>query len=88
MLTKVAACATSQVPYEYRQPKVHVSWFNHFCEPDYNGPQYQVEDGAIVVGGGLPSLDVIKVLQIETVRLALERRGIRQDMLHRIRVPV
>ena len=64
----------------YQNPFIY--WFNHFCERDYNGPQYQVEDGAIVVGGGLASIDVIKVLQIETVRLALERRGIRHDMLH------
>jgi len=59
-----------------------IYWFNHFTEPDYRGPQYQVEDGAIVVGGGLASIDVLKVLQIETVRLALEQRGIRVDMLH------
>jgi hypothetical protein len=35
-----------------------------------------------VVGGGLASIDVMKVLQIETVRRALERRGIQEDMLH------
>lgn len=59
-----------------------IYWFNHFCDPDYRGPQYQAEDGAIVVGGGLASIDVMKVLQIETVRRALERRGVREDMLH------
>ena len=64
----------------YQNPFIY--WFNHFCEPDYTGPQYQVEDGAIVVGGGLASLDVLKVLQIEAVRLALERRGIHEDVLH------
>jgi len=64
----------------YQNP--FIRWFNHFCEPDYTGPQYQVEDGAIVVGGGLASLDVLKVLQIEAVRLALERRGIHEDVLH------
>jgi NADPH-dependent glutamate synthase beta subunit-like oxidoreductase len=64
----------------YQNPFIH--WFNHFFEADYAGPQCEVEDGAIVVGGGLASLDVIKVLQIETVRLALERRGIREDVLH------
>ena len=64
----------------YQNPFIH--WFNHFSAPDYSGPPYQVEDGAIVVGGGLSSIDVVKVLQIETVRLALERRGIREDMLH------
>jgi NADPH-dependent glutamate synthase beta subunit-like oxidoreductase len=64
----------------YQNPFIH--WFNHFSEGGNSGPPYQVEDGAIVVGGGLASIDVVKVLQIETVRLALERRGIREDMLH------
>lgn len=64
----------------YQNPFIH--WFNHSREPDYTGQQCQVEDSAIVVGGGLASLDVMKVLQIETVRLALERRGVREEMLH------
>jgi ferredoxin--NADP+ reductase len=64
----------------YQNPLIY--WFNHFAEPDYRGPHYEPEDGAIVVGGGLASIDVMKVLQLETVRRALERRGIREDMLH------
>jgi ferredoxin--NADP+ reductase len=63
----------------YQNPFIH--WFNHYPEGDYQGPQYNGEDGAIVVGGGLASVDVIKVLQIETVRLALARRGITEEML-------
>lgn len=63
----------------YQNPFIH--WFNHFREPEYRGPQCQVEDGAIVIGGGLASIDVMKVLQIETVRLALEHRGIGEEML-------
>jgi hypothetical protein len=63
----------------YQNPFIY--WFNHFFEPDFSGPHYHVEDGAIVVGGGLASLDVVKVLQIETVRLALAQRGIHADML-------
>ena len=63
----------------YQNPFIH--WFNHFHEPDYRGPQHRIEDGTIVVGGGLASIDVIKVLQIESVRQALEHRGIREDML-------
>ncbi len=59
-----------------------IYWFNHFIEPNYSGPQYEAEDGAIVVGGGLASIDVMKVLQIEAVRRALEQRGIHVDMLH------
>ena len=64
----------------YQNPFIH--WFNHFTEPDYRGPQYEPADGAIVVGGGLASIDVLKVLQIETVRRALAQRGIQEDMLH------
>jgi len=64
----------------YQNPFIY--WFNHFFEQDYDGPQYEPEDGAIIVGGGLASIDVIKVLQIETVRRALEQRGIHADMLH------
>jgi len=64
----------------YQNPFIH--WFNHFTDPDYGGPHYEPVDGAIVVGGGLASIDVMKVLQIETVRRALERRGIQEDTLH------
>jgi NADPH-dependent glutamate synthase beta subunit-like oxidoreductase len=64
----------------YQNPLIH--WFNHFTEADYSGPQYEPVDRAIVVGGGLASIDVMKVLQIETVRRALEQRGIQEDMLH------
>lgn len=63
----------------YQNPFIH--WFNHYHEPDYPGPHYQIADGAIVIGGGLASIDVMKVLQIESARRALERRGIHEDML-------
>lgn len=63
----------------YQNPFIY--WFNHSTEGDYQGPHYQVEDGAIVVGGGLASIDVVKVLQIETARLALAQRGIVEEML-------
>jgi len=64
----------------YQNPLIH--WFNHFCEAGYDGPEYELQDGAIVVGGGLASIDVMKVLQIEMVRRTLEQRGIHEDMLH------
>jgi ferredoxin--NADP+ reductase len=63
----------------YQNAFIH--WFNHFTEKGYRGPQYQVHDGTIVVGGGLASIDVMKVLQLESARLVLEQRGIREDML-------
>jgi ferredoxin--NADP+ reductase len=64
----------------YQNPFIY--WFNHFAERSYAGPRYQVADGAIVVGGGLASIDVMKALQIESVRAALAARGIAEDMLH------
>ena len=57
-----------------------IYWFNHFNELGYDGPQYEVADGAIVVGGGLASIDVMKVLQLEGVRNALAEQGIDEDM--------
>jgi len=58
-----------------------IQWFNHFEERGYQGPQCDVRDGAVVVGGGLASIDVMKVLQIQTVRAALAERGIDEEML-------
>lgn len=58
-----------------------IYWFNHFTERGYAGPQYEVADNTLVVGGGLASIDVVKVLQIETVRAALAERGIDEDTL-------
>ena len=62
----------------YQNPFVY--WFNHYHEPNYAGPQFEVKDGAIVVGGGLASLDVVKILMIETVQRALAKRGHSVDM--------
>ena len=53
-----------------------IYWFNHYEEAGYEGPRYHVEPGTIVVGGGLASLDVIKVVQFELTRAALAERGI------------
>ncbi len=58
-----------------------IYWFNHYLEKAYHGPRYEVTPGAIVVGGGLASIDVVKVLQIETALRALKGRGISEDML-------
>jgi NADPH-dependent glutamate synthase beta subunit-like oxidoreductase len=63
----------------YQNPFIY--WFNHYTERDYGGPYYEAVDGALVVGGGLASIDVLKVLQIETVRSALAERGIDESML-------
>src|SRR5262245_35746849 len=63
----------------YQNPFIY--WFNHYTERGYEGPQYEVADGALVIGGGLGSIDVLKAIQIETVRAALAERGIDEDML-------
>jgi len=53
-----------------------VYWFNHFPEPDYDGPRYEVPDGAIVIGGGLASIDVVKIINLDLYSRALAARGI------------
>ena len=58
-----------------------LSWFNHYHEPDYRGPQYQIPDGTGVVGGGLASLDVVKIVMIELVQKALlEQKLVEVDL--------
>ncbi len=59
--------------FYYQNPLVY--WFNHYPEPGYRGPKVALADGAIVVGGGLASLDVVKILMLETVARALAARG-------------
>lgn len=59
--------------FYYQNPLVY--WFNHYQEPGYQGPQVDLADGAIVIGGGLASLDVVKILMLETVARALTARG-------------
>lgn len=58
-----------------------VYWFNHYEDRNYVGPRYQVSPGATVIGGGLASLDMIKVLQFEVVKNALAARGIASDIV-------
>jgi ferredoxin--NADP+ reductase len=59
-----------------------IYWFNHFVEKSYSGPIYEIPDGTIVVGGGLASIDVVKVLQLENTRRALQARGIEEDLVN------
>lgn len=56
-----------------------VYWFNHYPEAGYDGPVYDVPDGAIVVGGGLASVDVVKIISLELYAKALRARGIEVD---------
>jgi ferredoxin--NADP+ reductase len=58
-----------------------VYWFNHYEEVGYAGPAYGVADNAIVVGGGLASVDVAKILNLELYRSALDARGIHVSLI-------
>ena len=57
----------------YQNPFIY--WFNHSHESKHAASQYETPDEAIVIGGGLASLDVAKVLMFETVGRALKEQG-------------
>jgi NADPH-dependent glutamate synthase beta subunit-like oxidoreductase len=57
----------------YQNPFIY--WFNHMHEPGFDKDTYQIEDGVGIIGGGLASLDVAKVLMFELVQKALKERG-------------
>src|SRR6202047_1565629 len=57
-----------------------IYWYNHKNEKDWVGPRYETPDEVVVVGGGLASIDVVKVLQLENYERALRARGIETDM--------
>ena len=59
--------------FYYQNP--FVQWFNSFHDPQYSGPDYKIEENAVVIGGGLASIDVAKILMIETFRAALKKSG-------------
>ena len=63
----------------YQNP--FIIWFNHADEPGYRGPVFEPRDGALVVGGGLASIDVVKALMLMTARAKLRERGIEQDLV-------
>ncbi len=63
----------------YQNPFIY--WFNHHEEKTYNGPCYEIVDGAVVVGGGLASIDVVKALMLETVAQKLRARGEHADVV-------
>ena len=62
----------------YQNPFIY--WYNHKNEKDYTGPRYETPDEAVVVGGGLASIDVVKVLQLENYERAMKARGIETNM--------
>ena len=58
--------------FYYQNPFVY--WFNHYHESSYNGPEVDIKDNAIVIGGGLASIDVCKITQLELVRQKVESK--------------
>lgn len=64
--------------FYYQNP--FVAWFNQYHSPAYDGPEFEIADDAIVVGGGLASLDVVKILMLETTCRTLADRGIKADL--------
>jgi NADPH-dependent glutamate synthase beta subunit-like oxidoreductase len=62
----------------YQNPFIY--WFNHRHEAGYAGAQFQALDDTIVVGGGLASIDVVKAINLELARGALEKRGVHADL--------
>src|SRR5271170_4788939 len=62
----------------YQNPFIY--WYNHKNEKTYDGPRYETPDETLVVGGGLASIDVVKILQIENYERAMKARGIATNM--------
>ena len=61
----------------YQNPFVY--WFNHYEESGFSGEDFPIHDDAIVIGGGLASIDVCKILNLELYARALRDRGIAAD---------
>jgi ferredoxin--NADP+ reductase len=55
--------------------------FNHAKRGDLTDASYTVHDGAMIVGGGLASIDVAKIHTLELTIQALADRGIETDIL-------
>ena len=62
----------------YQNPFIY--WFNHRHETSFSGARFAALDDTIVVGGGLASIDVVKAINLELARGALEKRGIHADL--------
>jgi ferredoxin--NADP+ reductase len=58
-----------------------VYWFNHYEDAGYDGPVFEIPDDVIVVGGGLASIDVVKLVNLELYARALRARGIDVDIV-------
>jgi len=58
-----------------------INWFNHKHEVGYIGKSYLIKDHVLIIGGGLSSLDMVKVVMVETVKRQLfNEKGIEVDL--------
>lgn len=67
------------VNFHYQNPFIY--WFNHYHEPNFSGQSIDISDNAIVIGGGLASIDVCKALMMLTVEKALKDRGVETNII-------
>jgi len=58
-----------------------VYWFNHYEDEGYDGPTFEIPDQVIVIGGGLASIDVVKIVNLELYTRAVRERGIDVDLV-------
>ena len=61
----------------YQNP--FVMWFNQNHDPNYDGEVYPVKDNAVVIGGGLASIDVLKIVMIELFQQKIANLGMSMD---------
>ncbi len=64
----------------YQNP--YIQWFNHCDEPNYDGPEYEIVDDTLVIGGGLASIDMVKIVQLGLTLRGLRERGIEEDLVN------
>jgi len=65
--------------FYYQNP--FVAWFNRCHEPDFEGEPIELCDSAVVIGGGLASIDVVKILMLSLTQKALREKGLQVDLL-------
>ncbi len=73
--------------FYYQNPLV--SWFNQKHDPAYQGPGFDLKEGAIIIGGGLASIDVAKIVMLETFMARAREMGREIDLftLERLGLP-
>lgn len=63
----------------YQNPLV--TWWNHLEEQGSDPNAFEIQDDTIVLGGGLASIDVAKIVMLEITRGKLLERGIDIDVI-------